>query len=67
MPLKLEPGKYYFTVLCSKCGDQIPVKEAPTPADEPTPTYTTISVKCPTCEHTDSYAPALISREQVPK
>lgn len=59
----LEPGKYYFVVDCAKCCELIPFAEAPTPEDDPEPTYRTITdLRCPTCEHSDIYAPALMKR-----
>jgi endogenous inhibitor of DNA gyrase (YacG/DUF329 family) len=68
MPLThLKPGKYYFTVACAKCGEPIPFAEAPSPEAEPEVKQPTISLKCPQCEHTDTYAPPLMGREQVPE
>jgi hypothetical protein len=68
MPLShLELGKYYFTVDRARCSEPIPFAEAPSPEAEPAVRHPTISVKCPQCEHTATYAPALMRREQVPE
>jgi hypothetical protein len=68
MPLTLEPGKYYFTVNCAKCKEQIAFAEAPSPEEKPQLKHRTISnMKCPHCGHTDRYAPALMYRAQVPE
>jgi hypothetical protein len=64
-----EPGKWYLCVNCSKCGETIAFGEVPSPEDDPGPLlYQTISeLKCPLCGHSDTYAPALMSRRQGPE
>jgi len=65
----LEPGKWYFVVGCAGCGNAIPFAEAPSPEEDPGPLrYRTISdLKCGVCGHVDTYAPALMSRQQAQK
>ncbi len=65
----VEPGKWYFVVDCTGCGEPIPFAEAPSPEDKPGPLqYRTISdLKCPLCGHSDTYAPALMSRQPGPE
>src|SRR2546423_1169827 len=64
-----EPGKWYLCVECSKCGEPIAFAEVASPEEEPGPfRYRTISdLKCPTCGHSDAYAPALMSRRMGPE
>jgi hypothetical protein len=63
-----EPGKWYFGVGCSGCGEPIPFAEAPSPDEKPDPIeYRTVgNLPCPHCGHVDNYAPALMSRQPGP-
>jgi DNA-directed RNA polymerase subunit RPC12/RpoP len=65
----VEPEKWYLAVDCAKCGKPIVFAGAPSPEEKPDPIkYRKISdLKCPHCDHVDSYAPALMSRRQGPK
>jgi hypothetical protein len=64
----VEPGKWYLVVNCAGCGEPIPFTEAPSPAEKPDIQYKTIAgLKCPHCGHTDTYAPALMSRRPGPE
>jgi hypothetical protein len=68
LQLPLDPDKYYFTVHCAKCKRPIVFAEAPSPDKEPQPMYRTVShLKCPSCGHTDTYAPALMRVAQGPE
>jgi hypothetical protein len=60
------PGKWYLTVDCAKCGNDIPFAEAPSPEDQPEIKYRTIAnLRCPSCMHEGTYAPALMTRRQA--
>jgi hypothetical protein len=63
-----EPGKWYFVVSCSGCGEPITFAEAPSPDEKPDPIeYRTVgNLPCPHCSHVDNYAPALMSRQPGP-
>jgi len=62
-----EPGKWYIVVGCAGCGEPIPLAEVPSPDEKPELPYRTVTgVVCAQCGHTDTYAPALMSREQAP-
>jgi DNA-directed RNA polymerase subunit RPC12/RpoP len=57
------PGKWYFVVDCAKCHKTIPFVEAPSPDDVPEAKQRTITdLRCPSCGHSDSYAPNLMTR-----
>ncbi len=65
---QVEPNKWYFVVDCAKCQEPIPFLEAPSPEENPDIKQRTIAdLKCPHCGHTDTYAPALMRRQQGPE
>jgi hypothetical protein len=62
----VEPNKWYFAVDRSKCGDPIPFLEAPSPEEKSEVKTTDDSgPQVPALRHTDTYAPALMSRRQL--
>ncbi len=67
MANQVEPNKWYFTVDCSKCGEDIPFAEAPSPEEESEPQFRTVKLQCPHCGAEDIYAPALMTRRQGPE
>jgi hypothetical protein len=43
MPLThLEPDKFYLSISCARCGEEVPFAEAPSPEEQPEMTYRTI-------------------------
>ena len=65
---KMKPGRWYFVVECAKCDEAIPFLEAPSPEDEPQVKQRQIAdLKCPSCGHVGTYAPALMYRDQAPE
>jgi hypothetical protein len=64
----VQPGKWYFAVDCAKCGEPIPFGEAPSPEDAQEIKYRTIAdLRCPACNHVDTYEPASMSRRPGPE
>ena len=64
---QVKPNQWYFVVECAKCGEAIPFLEARSPEEEPNVKQRTLDdLKCPTCGHSDTYAPALMYRDQAP-
>lgn len=67
-PKQVQPDQWYLVVDCAKCEEAIPFLEAPSPDDERDLKQRTIGdLKCPSCGHTDTYAPALMYRAQGPE
>jgi hypothetical protein len=67
MPKFTEPGKWYFVVECSSCGNPVPMAEAPSPNEKPDPLrYRVVSdLRCPHCDNVGTYAPHYMSRRLV--
>ncbi|MGY2990277.1 hypothetical protein ACVI1K_007624 [Bradyrhizobium sp. USDA 4508] len=66
-PKQVQPNQWYFVVDCAKCDEPIPFLEAPSP-DEPEVKQRTVGdLKCPSCGHSYTYAPAPMYRAQVLK
>jgi hypothetical protein len=67
-PKQVQPNQWYFVVDCARCHEAIPFIEASSPDEEPEVKQRTIGdLKCPSCGHTDTYAPALMYRAQGPE
>ena len=69
MPSKrVKPNQWYFVVDCAECDEPIPFLEATSPDEAPEVKQRTIAdLKCPSCGHADTYAPALMYRAQGPE
>jgi len=69
MPSKrVKRNEWYFVVDCAECDEPIPFLEAASPDKAPEVKQQTIAdLKCPSCGHTDTYAPALMYRAQGPE
>lgn len=65
---RVKMNEWYFVVDCAGCNEAIPFLEAASPEESPEVKQRTIAdLKCPNCEHADTYAPALMYRAQGPE
>ena len=56
-------GKRFLTVNCAYCGETIRIAEAPSLKSDPYFSYRKATdLKCPLCQHIDTYAPSLMCR-----
>jgi endogenous inhibitor of DNA gyrase (YacG/DUF329 family) len=68
MTKSIEHGKWFLTVNCAYCGETIRIAEAPSLKADPYFRYQTATdLKCPLCQHVDTYAPSLMLRQPVPE
>ena len=59
----IEQGKWFLTVNCAYCGETIRIAEVPSLKSDPYFMYRTATdLKCPLCQHIDTYAPSLMRR-----
>jgi hypothetical protein len=59
----IEQGKWFLTVNCAYCGETIRIAEVPSLKSYPYFMYRTATdLKCPLCQHIDTYAPSLMRR-----
>ena len=59
----IEHGKWFLTVNCAYCGETIRIAEVPSLKSDPYFMYRTATdLKCPLCQHIDTYAPSLMRR-----
>ena len=59
----IEHGKWFLTVNCAYCGETIRIAEVPSLKRDPYFTYRTATdLKCPLCQHIETYAASLMRR-----
>jgi hypothetical protein len=62
----IEQEKWFLTVNCAYCGETIRIAEAPSLKADPYFGYQTATdLKCPLCQHVDTYAPSLTLRQRT--